>query len=439
MSADSADTRSAAGQRAGERATEVLRANWRGDHTVPARGLYPHQWSWDSAFIAFGLRHLDPARAQQELLSLLRAQWDDGRLPQIVFNTATTETYFPGPQFWRSTQLPGTPDLPTAGLIQPPNHAWAVWAVHEADPALSQRSGFLRQAYTALLRWHEYLRNRRDRGGRGLICAVHPWETGMDNSPAWDEPLAPVPRAHDVVPERPDLRHADPSERPSDNEYAHYAYLAARYRDHDCDDLDAGFPFLVEDAGMNALWAISERALARIADALGLDPDPHLEAARAIEKSLEHLWDGDLGVYVGHDLVAGRNLRRVTVGGMLPLMLGGPRTGHLLETLRGPRFRLGEVTMVPSYDLTADDVDGAAYWRGPSWFNTTWMVMRALEQLGEAGLADGLRRQMVTQALQHDFPEYVDPWTGEPHGTRSFSWTAALVLDAELASGPVLP
>ncbi|MGV9573680.1 MGH1-like glycoside hydrolase domain-containing protein [Streptomyces nigra] len=29
---------------------------------MPARSLYPHQWSWDSAFIAIGLRHVSPLR-----------------------------------------------------------------------------------------------------------------------------------------------------------------------------------------------------------------------------------------------------------------------------------------------------------------------------------------------------------------------------------------
>ena len=41
----------------------------------PPPALYPHQWSWDSAFIAIGLRHLSPARAQRELESLFGAQW----------------------------------------------------------------------------------------------------------------------------------------------------------------------------------------------------------------------------------------------------------------------------------------------------------------------------------------------------------------------------
>ena len=45
-------------------AREVLAANWLGRSTVPASGLYPHQWSWDSAFIAIGLSWIDQERAQ---------------------------------------------------------------------------------------------------------------------------------------------------------------------------------------------------------------------------------------------------------------------------------------------------------------------------------------------------------------------------------------
>jgi len=40
------------------RAREVLRRNDLGGWTRAAPGLYPHQWSWDSAFIAIGLAHI---------------------------------------------------------------------------------------------------------------------------------------------------------------------------------------------------------------------------------------------------------------------------------------------------------------------------------------------------------------------------------------------
>ena len=68
-------------------ALEVLRKNDLGRSTKPAPQLYPHQWSWDSAFIAIGLAHTNPDRALLELETLFDAQWKDGRVPHIVFQS----------------------------------------------------------------------------------------------------------------------------------------------------------------------------------------------------------------------------------------------------------------------------------------------------------------------------------------------------------------
>ena len=109
-------------------ARRVLDENWLGASTLPSRTLYPHQWSWDSAFIAIGLRHLSVRRAQRELESLLGAQWGDGRVPHIVFNPSVPHTaYFPSPDFWRSSAAGAASGAPagteTSGLVQPPVHA----------------------------------------------------------------------------------------------------------------------------------------------------------------------------------------------------------------------------------------------------------------------------------------------------------------------------
>jgi hypothetical protein len=53
--------------------------------------------------------------------------------------------------------------------------------------------------------------------------------------------------------------------------------------------------------------------------------------------------------------------------------------------------------------------------------------------LGEVHARDedaaALRSSLLTTAAATDFAEYVDPWTGQGLGARSFSWTAATVLD----------
>src|ERR1700759_1948953 len=81
-------------------APRVLDMNWQGDHMVPSRLLYPHQWSWDTAFIAIGLAYVNPTRAWRDLRTLFEAQWPDGRVPHIVFEPATPEgASCPGPAF----------------------------------------------------------------------------------------------------------------------------------------------------------------------------------------------------------------------------------------------------------------------------------------------------------------------------------------------------
>ena len=80
-------------------AESILRENDRGLYTIPSARLYPHQWAWDSAFAAVGWAHLDLERACVELETLLGGQWEDGRVPHILFHQDTPD-YFPGPGAW---------------------------------------------------------------------------------------------------------------------------------------------------------------------------------------------------------------------------------------------------------------------------------------------------------------------------------------------------
>ncbi|MFI5048128.1 MAG: hypothetical protein ACHQIG_13760, partial [Acidimicrobiia bacterium] len=58
-----------------ESAASVLEANRRAHATVPAPGLYPYQWCWDTGPIALGWAALgDFEQAWAELRSLLSAQ-----------------------------------------------------------------------------------------------------------------------------------------------------------------------------------------------------------------------------------------------------------------------------------------------------------------------------------------------------------------------------
>ncbi|PSK95950.1 hypothetical protein CLV63_113113 [Murinocardiopsis flavida] len=413
-------------------ATRVLLGNWTGRSTVPSRGLYPHQWSWDSAFIAVGLRHLSPRRAQWELESMTAAQWADGRLPHIVFDPATPRgAYFPGPDFWRSAGAGAGANAETSGIVQPPVHAIAAWEVHRADPETSRRRGFLERVYPRLAAWHHYLARERDLGGAGLAAAVHPWESGMDNSPAWDAALARVAPAPADSFARRDLDHAPVADRPTDADYGRYVRLAADYRDHGYDDARAPHAFRVEDPSMNALLIAAEHALAAIAAELGGDAAAHSGRAAVLTKALVGtLYDPGARMFFARDLVTGAHIAEHTVAGLVPLIVPGlPVAADLVATARGPRFGIGQGRLVPSYDRTGHAFDPCRYWRGPGWFNMSWLVHRGLVLHGAADLAADLRTAMTAAAGRTGFAEYVDPHSGQARGARAFSWTAAVTLD----------
>lgn len=419
------------------RAVRVLEDNWTGASTVPSRGLYPHQWSWDSAFIAIGLRRLSPLRAQTELETLLAAQWGDGRIPHIVFNPSVPlDAYFPSPDFWRSSTAGRTAGAPrtvqTSGIVQPPVHALAAWLVHRADPVLSRARGFLAGVYPRLAAWHRYLLHRRDLGGAGLASVVHPWEQGMDNSPCWDAPLARVTPAPARSFRRADLDHGAAEDRPTDLDYGRYVRLAADYRDRGY--ADGPGDFAVEDPAFNALLIASEHALARIARELGATGTArHARAERLTGVLIDRLYDPRRGIFLCRDVRSGELIPERGVSGLIPLLLPAlPRAiaDALVRTLAGPHFGLGDTTrLIPSYDLLGESFDRHRYWRGPAWFNTSWLVERGLRTHGERERADALRTAVLDLADASGFAEYVDPYTGEACGATGFGWTAALALD----------
>jgi hypothetical protein len=115
-------------------AKRVLKNNWMGHSTKPSPKLYPHQWSWDSCFISIGYAHYEQERAMEELRTVFAAQWKNGMVPHIVFNSAywNSTYYFPGPDWWQSYKMPNAPiNVNTSGLCNPPVHSTAVLRVYQ--------------------------------------------------------------------------------------------------------------------------------------------------------------------------------------------------------------------------------------------------------------------------------------------------------------------
>lgn len=424
-------------------AVTTLEDNWWHDHTVPSQTLYPHQWSWDTAFIAIGLAQTAPERAWHDLRTLFAAQWADGRVPHIVFDSQDVgRVYFPGPQFWHSTAVPGAPERPTSGIVQPPVHAIAARELYRAAPDPAARDAAaaeLAWLYPRLVAQQGYLARCRDIGGGGLACVVHPWESGQDNSPAWDEALAAVPGDTTILEtnRRVDLAVSIRSHRPTDLDYARYILIAQRYRSYGYTDDGPGgrYQFLVECPAFNALYAAAEHALADIAAVVGADPAPHrARAARITGALVERLYDPSIGGFRALDLRTGRYSQARYAGALVPLILPDlppEPVAALLAEATSSRFGLaGSMELpLPSYDRTARELDPVRYWRGPIWINMNWLIWRGLRQHGQETLAAALRDSMISLVRRSGCFEYFHAGTGTGVGTPEFSWTAALALD----------
>ena len=257
-------------------AAGVLRRNGIKSWTKPAPTLYPHQWSWDSAFIALGLAHIDNRRAREEMESLFAGQWATGKVPHIVFNPeAPPKSYFPDAERWNSSAL--SEDAPsgsrTSGLCQPPVHAIAVRRIWETsrgkeEERVERARRFLKANYPRLFAWHRYLATARDPEGSGLVTIYHPWESGTDNSPRWDPALEAVEVGEIPPYTRYDLKHvADPSHRPTDAEYDRYLWLPQLLKRERYDEAEIydSHPFLMKDVLFSAILVAANEALVEIA------------------------------------------------------------------------------------------------------------------------------------------------------------------------------
>jgi hypothetical protein len=407
-------------------ARDILARNDRGGYTVPNEKVYPFQWNWDSAFVAMGFAVLDIERAWQELETLLRGQWDDGMVPSIVFHKPATN-YYPGPAAWGTTHEP-----PTTGISQPPVAATAARVVFEADPDRTRADARMRALLPKLFASHRWWHEVRDPEGTGLVAIVHPWETGRDNSPEWDAPLAAIMPTVDVSALRKDKTHVNASERPTDAFYNRVMTLVeeAKALAWDGPSVARRLSLRVCDVGVQSILVRADHDLHHLARQLGFSAEAGSLAAWIARstQAFDRLRAGD-GIWRSLDLRTGQLAPSASSGSFLPLYAragtsaDADRLASLLE-----RWASVTTYAVPSSDPFADTYDPHRYWRGPVWLVVNRMIVDGFAAAGRIDVADRIAAQSRELVGRHGFCEYFDPRTGDALGGRDFSWTAAMWL-----------
>jgi glycogen debranching enzyme len=409
-----------------ERAREILIRNDRGGYTVPNGRVYPFQWNWDSAFVSLGFAAVDLDRAWRELETLFAGQWDDGLLPHIIF-WHDDAGYFPGPAVWATGRKP-----PTSGITQPPFAASAVHALWKASDPQRYRPN-LEQLFPKILAWHRWFAQIRDPANEGLAVIVHPWESGRDNSPEWDQPSQRIDASQIGPYERRDTTHLDASMRPTKLEYDRYYALVQFGRALSWNQQRIGqeSPFRVVDVGMTMILLRANRDLLALAQALG-QTEVAAELQRAIakaERGIDWLWNEQLGAYCSRDVITGRSSDLITSASFLSFYAGvrdGARDRRLLQHLERIAGRVKY--LLPSLDPDNPGFDSVRYWRGPVWAVINFLVGSGLSSAGHQSWGERIRNDTRALIEQAGMYEYFCPLTGRGVGGDDFSWTAAMWL-----------
>lgn len=426
-------------------AKTILARNDHGTWTQPAVDMYPNQWLWDSCFIAIGLSHYKPQRAIRELRSIMAGQWQNGMVPHQIFHLGEHE-YRSGARVWRSEVSPlSPPTVSTSGITQPPLLAEAVQRIGQ-QLKIPARRKLYKEFFPKLLAYHNWLYTERNPHREGLVLLLHPWETGMDDTPPWVEELRyhhtpvwikivdqlQIEKLIDIL--RQDAQTGGVQERMPTLDALRLYDLVRRMRrkKYVSNQMLRRSMFSIEDLFFNSILIRNNQILEEIAKEIKehISPELRVQFAKA-PVALEELWDEASGQYFSRNFITGEFMKSPTVATLMPLYarcVSRDRAAQLVDLLKNTN----EYWMpypVPTVPQTSKYFSDYHYWSGPVWINTNWLVVDGLRHYGYHELADAIVQRSLQLVEESGFREYFSPIDGHGVGATDFSWTASLVID----------
>jgi len=381
---------------------------WNGSgysYVCPSIELYPFQWLWDSCFHAIVLTYFDINLAKQEIVNLLLTQHDDGFIPHTIL-WGNRES---GP-YWIFLQSKSP--YHHSSYIQPPVMAQAVKAIFDRSGDID----FLKQILPNLRRYYLWLQNR-DFDNDGLISIIAPWESGLDESPAYDLALG--------FPENPYW-----SARTLDLRYAEVKYEIKKIMDLDLFD--------VEDVLVNSIYAQGLKVLSELYGFIGNQEENvrFKSLANRVEKSIIDKCYIDGCFY---NLVTKNNKEMpamvLTVISLMPLILDNIERDKVDSLIMKHLLNPEEFWLpypIPSVARSERSFDpiykGQDWlWKGPTWINTNWFIVQGLLKHGYKEIACEVIRRTLELVSRSGFREFYNPWTGEGYGATDFGWSTLVV------------
>ena len=367
-------------------ARAVLEANWRDEgYTVPNSSVYPFQWLWDSCFHAIAWADLgEPDRARHELAHLFRMQAPDGFVPHVDYEWAPDHHA----SFWGRAGA--------SSITQPPMFGHAVAELSRRGVDVADLVG----PATAGLQFLLDARARVD----GLIALCHPWESGGDDCPRWDDWC--------------------PGGWSKERWFVVKGALLDGLVLSSAGSPIANRDFVVGSCGFNALVVFNARELASVTGDAAL-----MEDADALAAVLASRWDAALRTWVDTGDAAEGSGRIRTLDAMLPTLVAEDPTvldaafAAILddEAFGGACGPAGVHRAEPTFAART-------YWRGPAWPQLTYLLWVAARRNATAADASRLATMLVRGATASSWSEYWDADDGTGLGAAPQSWAAVAAL-----------
>lgn len=422
-------------------AEAVLKANRVGNATKPAPGLYPHQWFWDSCFIAIGLRWTNIEQAKAELRSLAKGQWHNGMIPHIIFSDELG--YHFGPDKWQSSKWSGLQDVQTSCITQPPMLAEAVYRVG-IQLSTIERKEWYQEMLPVIIAYHTWLYRERTLGDSPFISLIHPWECGLDNTPYWLKIMRQnIPLKLKILQflhlekllnkTRKDTKQVPASERPEPIDlYIFYNIIRqAKQNGYNARRISNTKAPVIEDLVFNAIFIRANDLLMTIAAEIDYSIDADLVAhCKNTKAKIDQLYEQ--GTFWSRDVTTGKLIKEQTIANFITLYSGALSTEQAQAMMNDLH---GDGIWRPAYGVTTTPTNSRwflpkNYWRGPVWVNMNWLIIDGLRRYGYHKEAEVMRNQTIAMVANGGVcAEYYSPIDGTPAGSPQFSWTAALTID----------
>jgi glycogen debranching enzyme len=234
---------------------------------------------------------------------------------------------------------------------------------------------------------------------------VHPWETGADDSPRWDD-LCPG-----------GFEAARWFERKGE-------LVASISRSRTGAPIANG-QCAVAPAGFNALVAFNALEL------LPLVADDTLEReARELVERLDARWDSALGSWRDAGITQHGSGRVRTLDALLPSLVtprASARDRVFADLVHASAF--GAPFGPTGVHRDEPSFDPSLYWRGPAWPQLNYLFWVAARRGGVAS-ASSIALMTARAALDSGFAEYWNPDTGRGLGAIPQAWTGLALLMA---------